>query len=80
MRLISQNGEYDIPYEKVVLQRHETGIYFLNACLTGVEVDTEDIQIAEYSTEEKAVKTMEMLRNTFADYNGIFQFPQDNEI
>lgn len=62
MRVISQDGTIDIPYESVVIQRFESGIYFLNKNLTGVEPLNDDMQIAEYSTEEKAKKAMEMLR------------------
>ena len=65
MRVISQNGRIDIPYEDVIIQRFESGIYFLNKNLTGVEPFNDDMQIAEYSTEEKAKKAMEMLRDTY---------------
>lgn len=36
---------------------------------------------AEYSTEAKAIKAMEMLHEEWRDYGecGIFQFPTDNE-
>lgn len=62
MRVISQNGTLDMPYEEVIIQRFKSRIYFLNKNLTGVESLTDDMQIAEYSTEEKAKKAMEMLR------------------
>ena len=62
MRVISQDGTIDIPYEDVIIQRFESRIYFLNKNLTGVEPLNDDMQIAEYSTEEKAKKAMEMLR------------------
>lgn len=65
MRVISQDGTIDIPYEMVVIQRFEEKIYFLNQNLTGVEGVTSDLEIAEYSTEEKAIKAMEMLRETY---------------
>lgn len=65
MRVISQDGTIDIPYEMVVIQRFEEKIYFLNQNLTGVEGVTSDLEIAEYSTEEKAIKAMEMLRDTY---------------
>ena len=64
MRVISQDGTIDIPYEDVIIQRFESRIYFLNKNLTGVEPLNDDIQIAKYSTEEKAKKAMEMLRDT----------------
>ena len=62
MRVISQDGTIDIPYEDVIIQRFESKIYFLNKNLTGVEPLNDDMQIAKYSTEEKAKKAMEMLR------------------
>ena len=65
MRIISQDGTIDIPYEQVVIQRFKTEIYFLNKNLTGVENLICDMEIALYSTEEKAEKAMEMLRETY---------------
>ena len=62
MRVISQDGTLDVPYEMVVIQRFEEDIYFLNRNLTGVEDLISDIRLAKYSTEEKAIKAMEMLR------------------
>ena len=95
MRIISQDGTIDIPYEQCVIQRFKTEIYFLNKNLTGVEQLVSDMEIATYSTEEKAVKSMEMLREKyllyksatneksfyeFFDNSKVFQFPQDDEI
>lgn len=65
MRVISQDGTLDIPYEMVVIQRFEEKIYFLNQNLAGVEGVTSDLEIAEYSAKEKAIKAMEMLREAY---------------
>lgn len=65
MRVISQDGTIDMPYEEVIIQRFRSRIYFLNKNLTGVESLSDDMQIAEYSTEAKALKAMEMLRETY---------------
>ena len=65
MRVISQDGTIDIPYESVVIQRFGREIYFLNKNLTGVEHLVNDMDIATYSTEEKAKKAMEMLRDAY---------------
>lgn len=65
MRVISQDGTLDMPYEEVIIQRFKSRIYFLNKNLTGVESLTDDMQIAEYSTKEKAKKAMEMLRDAY---------------
>lgn len=71
MRLISQNGEFDVPYETIVLSR--TG----NIIRSYVPVIGEKgIIVACYSTVEKAEKVMEMLHNA---YTGAF-FAQDIEI
>jgi hypothetical protein len=65
MRVISQDGTIDVPYEEVIIQRFKSRIYFLNKNLTGVESLSDDMQIAEYSTEAKAIKAMEMLREAY---------------
>lgn len=70
MRVISQDGTIDMPYEEVIIQRFKSRIYFLNKNLTGVEQLTDDMQIAEYSTEEKAKKAMKMLRIAYE--NNVF--------
>ena len=65
MRVISQDGTIDVPYEMVVIRRFRNAIYFLNRNLTGVEGLINDIALAEYSTKEKAIKAMEMLREAY---------------
>lgn len=65
MRIISQDGIFDIPYEQAVIQRFKGEIYFLNKNLTGIDDLVSDIVIAKYSTEEKAKKAMEMLREKY---------------
>lgn len=65
MRVISQDGTIDMPYESVVIQRFGREIYFLNKNLIGVEQLVSDMDIATYSTEEKAKKAMEMLRKAY---------------
>lgn len=59
MRVISQDGALDMPYEEVIIQRFKLKIYFLNKNLTGVESLNDDMQIAEYSTEEKNKESYE---------------------
>ena len=95
MRVISQDGTIDIPYDSVIIQRFKRTIYFLNKNLIGVEQLVSDMDIATYSTEEKAQKAMEMLRNNYLDFmteatpdgNGfcfnqpkVFQFPKDEDV
>lgn len=65
MRVISQDGTIDMPYEQVIIQRFQRDIYFLNKNLVGVEQLVSDMVVATYSTEEKAKKAMEMLREKY---------------
>lgn len=65
MRVISQDGTIDMPYESVIIQRFGREIYFLNKNLIGVEQLVSDMDIATYSTEEKAKKAMEELRYAY---------------
>ena len=65
MRVISQDGTIDIPYDSVIIQRFGREIYFLNKNLIGVEQLVSDMDIATYSTEEKAKKAMEELRYAY---------------
>lgn len=64
MRVISQDGRVDFPYEQFVVAidaRTETTILSFP---TGLADDTH-FNLAEYSTKEKAAKAMEMLRGTY---------------
>ena len=58
MRIISQNGKIDLPYNRIML------------CVEGELVtarnDGKQYLVGEYSTEEKAVKAMEMCREQYA--------------
>ena len=38
--------------------------------------------VGAYSTEEKAIKVLDMIQNNFEDYikNVVFQMPQDSEV
>lgn len=65
MRVISQDGYYDMPYEQAVV-----------ACIDRMVVayplydlgSSDYIQLASYSTEEKAIKAMEMCRKEYGKY------------
>ena len=93
MRVISQDGTIDVPYD-----------YFSLSLASGKYKDVEvayiychnlsspnGTKLAEYSTKAKAIKAMEALRETWINetvefedgiYNRniIFQFPKDSEI
>lgn len=62
MRVISQDGRLDFPYENsaVFIPPREATIVRLQ--MTG---DDESAMMAQYSTEEKAKKAMEMLRDAY---------------
>lgn len=60
MRIISQDETIDVPYEHTTLIREGTEIYLSS-------IKLRDTLIAKYSTEEKAVKAMEMCRKKYAD-------------
>ena len=61
MRIISQNGTIDVPYEMSAI-RNDDGLIIL--CMAG-ETGKGSV-IATYSTSEKAQKAMEMLRTAYA--------------
>lgn len=92
MRVISQSGEYDFPYEQIVVQRNENIVLAIpvsNGALTKV--------LGEYGIPEKAEKATEMLQKVYEDSckieayipgetpymmvnNLVFRFPQDSEV
>ena len=58
MRVISQNGTMDVPYEMSIVWCEDSGAVLLQPIGETGEYQT----FAKYSTEEKAKKAMEMLR------------------
>lgn len=78
MRLISQTGDLDTPYENTVLSV-AGNLIFAYVPIVGEKGTV----IASYSTKEKAEKVMEMSHNTYAEFttaNIVFRFPKDDEI
>ena len=77
MRLVSQDGTCDIPYNLC-------SVYMLKAydCYKVLASHTENYTLATYSTEQKALKAMRMLREGCSEQFlfTIFQFPKDEEI
>lgn len=88
MRVISQDGTMDFPYEISTISiypRIENVIAIQSAG------DSEISIIGRYSSKEKAIKAMEMLREAWINEaiefthgiyhrNAVFRFPQDDEI
>lgn len=90
MRMISQNGKVDLPYEQIGVQINNLNKKDIIAYPIHVAGEAH-WTLAKYSTEEKAVKAMEMLRETWINEtvefedgifhrNIIFKFPKDDEI
>ena len=88
MRIVSQNGDYDFPYERSTLWVVNNRII---ATPIG-EPETEAI-MAEYSSSKKVKNVMQKLRDSYVGIWGIehgigiftdnismvFRFPSDNE-
>ena len=62
MRIISQDGKLDFPYENSVVFISLVDASEIRIVAIG---DDDNVVIAKYSTEEKAKKAMEMLRDTY---------------
>lgn len=93
MRIISQNGRVDLPYEQIAIAIDYD--YKMTIIAYAVNSDDDTIwKLAEYSTKEKAEKAMEELRTEYGgyrvvrgktfysafDYPKVFRFPQDSEV
>lgn len=76
MRVISQSGMFDFPYEQIVVCMDGNNVIARFVCIEKSNL------LGSYSTEEKAEKAMEMLRGEWLDYadNGLFQFPKDEDV
>ena len=73
MRLISQDGMVDVPYDKVVVKVTEHPFKMVISALFEREDYMKDIVMGYYSTEAKALKVMEMLRNAYVGLPILFQ-------
>lgn len=93
MRIISQNGRVDLPYEQIAIAIDYD--YKMTIIAYAVNSDDDTIwKLAEYSTKEKAEKDMEELRTEYGsyrtvegnmfysafDYPKVFRLPQDSEV
>lgn len=75
MRIVTQDGLWDIPYEEVVIQRYEKCIYFVNRNYGG---NGESAMLAaKYSSKDEAEKVMELLHKEWIERGaqGFFKFP-----
>lgn len=96
MRIISQNGLLDAPYELLGISPYSENMATIVGTFPGNDLGKGDriYVLAKYSTEEKAIKAMEMCREKYLSrtVNGyyvqpnywvlpkVFQFPADDEI
>ena len=68
MRIISQNGLLDMPYELIGISPYSGNMATIVGTFPGNALGKGDrvYILAEYSTEEKAIKAMEMCRENYA--------------
>lgn len=81
MRVISQDGTLDIPYERFVFAVAEDNTI---RAASDVSVSPEAVFngiIADYSNQEKAIKAIGMMHEAYMSYKyRLFQFPKDDEV
>lgn len=65
MRIISQDGTIDVPYELTAIQLVGKTTIVAQGSYFGSNSGDNFVTVAEYSTEEKAQKAMEMLRGKY---------------
>ena len=57
MRVISQNGNYDLPYEQIVVRSEMEYVMAVHK--------EKEYVLGKYSSDDKAIKAMEMLREQY---------------
>lgn len=72
MRLVSQNGNVDIPYDKAILLHAQDYVM--------ARVADKEYLMGEYSSMKKSYKAMEMLREKNFWCKDVFKFPNDDEM
>lgn len=95
MRIISQDGRTDIPYENFVFGATKDNYIIAIRDTVARPSEVAHGIVAKYSTESKSQKAMEMLRNEYLNFmaeatpdgNGfcfnppkVFQFPKDEDV
>ena len=79
MRVISQDGMQDIPYEKFVFSITKDNRIVATIGCTAPPAELYMSSVAKYSTQEKAVKAMGMMRSAYAGMPVIFQNVEPSE-
>lgn len=73
MRVISQDGMQDIPYKKFVFSITKDNRIVATIGCTAPPTEMYMSTIAKYSTREKAMKAMEMLRSAYTGMPVVFE-------
>lgn len=84
MRVISQDGLWDMPYERSLVYVSGSGQIIKMQPLGETDAN---YTFAIYTSKEKAMKVMGFLRNQYLDFccnyhaqSGVFRFPKDDEV
>lgn len=62
MRVISQNGDVDLPYERIVVMQN------LDNVIAVTDLQETQIVLGRYSSDEKAEKAIGMLRDAYREH------------
>lgn len=78
MRIISQNGNINIPYEMTALLVSDN---YIQAVFAG-GIQQSPYVMAMYSTQDKLLSALDALDEKFivSRGNGIFRFPENDEV
>jgi hypothetical protein len=79
MRVISQSGTLDLPYENFVIGKTASNEIVAMKTVGDYPENVMASVIAKYSTEEKAIKAMEMLRETY-DKGEYVRYPKISKV
>ena len=80
MRVIGQDGMIDVPYEISTFSfGYKVDMSKFNIYIRSKFLSEKPFIIATYSTKEKAMKVMEMLRNAYTGMPVIFQNVEPSE-
>lgn len=80
MRIISQNGAIDVPYETSILHivTSTKAEYSKSFIFYTPNNSMDSNELARYSTEKKAQKAMEMLRDAYSNYDFCINLTTEN--
>jgi hypothetical protein len=74
MRIISQNGEFDFPYEHTLIRATDRAIY------SRFGTDARDILIGVYGNEDSVKRAMNRLFTYVGTNMPCYQFPMPEEL